>query len=131
LDPLTTAFGSNSDGAFDAIATFYCRKTDKPRTPSNVVSHDVVFPTTTFSSVLRRYMTPRVIINWIVQPHIDVVRPTFQTWQETFQNVASETLKTWQDRRFKRGKTDVQTWQVNVASETLQTWQVRRCKRGK
>jgi hypothetical protein len=42
----TTAFGSNSDGAFDAIATFYCRKTDKPRTPSNVVSQDVVFPTT-------------------------------------------------------------------------------------
>ena len=33
----TTAFGSNSDGAFDAIATFYCWKTDKPRTPSNVV----------------------------------------------------------------------------------------------
>jgi hypothetical protein len=42
----TTAFGSNSDGAFDAIATFYCRTTDKPQTPSNVVSHDVVFPTT-------------------------------------------------------------------------------------
>ena len=43
---ITTAFGSIFDGAFDAIATFYCRKTDKPRTPSNVVSHDVVFLTT-------------------------------------------------------------------------------------
>ena len=43
---ITTAFGSNFDGAFDAIATFYYRKTDKPGTPSNVVSHDVVFPTT-------------------------------------------------------------------------------------
>jgi hypothetical protein len=69
-------------------------------------------------------MTPRVIINWIVQPHIDVVRPTFQTWQ---------------DRRFKRGKRDV----ANVArrfkrgkrdvdvARPFQTWQVRRCKRGK
>jgi hypothetical protein len=42
----TIAFGSNFDGAFDAIATFYCQKTDKPRTPSNVISHDVGFPTT-------------------------------------------------------------------------------------
>ena len=42
----TTAFGSNFDGAFDAIATFYCQKTDKPQTPSNVISHDVVFSTT-------------------------------------------------------------------------------------
>jgi hypothetical protein len=57
-------------------------------------------------------MTPRVIINWIVQPHIDIVRPTFQMWQ---------------DRHFKRGKTDVS----NVARETLQMWQDRRFKRGK
>jgi hypothetical protein len=42
----TKTFGSNSDDAFDAIATFYCRKTDKPRTPSNVVSQDAIFPTT-------------------------------------------------------------------------------------
>jgi hypothetical protein len=65
-------------------------------------------------------MTPRVIINWIVQPHIDVVRPTFQTWQDL-------TFQMWQVRRCKRGKTDVS----NVASETLQTWKVRRFRRGK
>jgi hypothetical protein len=41
--------------------------------------------------------------------------------------VARETLKTWQEKRFKHGKTDVS----NVASETLQTWQVRRFRRGK
>jgi ribonuclease HI len=38
-------FGSNSDGAFDAIATLYCRENDKQQTPSNVISHDVAFPT--------------------------------------------------------------------------------------
>jgi hypothetical protein len=101
----TTAFGSNSDGTFDAIATFYCRKTDKPQTPSNVVSHDIVFPTTTFSSILRH----------------------FKRGKRDVANVAREMLQTWQDQHFKRGKTDVS----NVASETLQTWQVRRCKRGK
>jgi hypothetical protein len=49
-------------------------------------------------------------------------------------NVASETLKTssetfqtWQERRFKGGKTDIS----NVASETFQTWQERRFKGGK
>jgi hypothetical protein len=125
--------GSNSDGAFDAIATFYCRKTDKPQTPSNVVSHDVIFPTTTFSSILRRFKRgKRDVAN---------VANMFQTWQEdqTFQTWQRETLQMWQDRRFKRGKRDtLQTWQdqerrcvSNVAIETLQTWQVRRCKRGK
>jgi hypothetical protein len=108
----TTAFGSNSDGAFDAIATFYCRKTDKPRTPSNVVSHDVVFPTTTFSSILRRFKRGKRDV-------ANVARPTFQTWQE---------------RRCKRGKTDVSNVAIetfaNVARETLQTWQDRRFKRG-
>jgi hypothetical protein len=34
----TTTFGSNLDGAFEAVATFYCRKIDKPWTPSNVFS---------------------------------------------------------------------------------------------
>jgi hypothetical protein len=38
LDPHTSAFGSNSDGTFVVIATFYCQKNDKHRTPSNVVS---------------------------------------------------------------------------------------------
>jgi hypothetical protein len=68
-------------------------------------------------------MTPRVIINWIVQPHIDVVRPT----SRDVSNVAIPTCQTWQTRRFKRGKTDVS----NVASETFQTWQERRFKGGK
>jgi hypothetical protein len=126
--PLTTTFGSNSDGAFDAIATFYYRKTDKPRTPSNVVSHDVVFSTTTFSSRLRRFKCGKRDI-------ANMARPTFQTWQERHckcgktdvSNVAIETLQTWQERHCKRGKTNVS----NVAIETLKTWQVRRCKRGK
>jgi hypothetical protein len=100
LGHATSAFGSNFDGAFDAIATFYCRKTDKPQTPSNFVSQDVVFPTTEFSSVLQRYMMPRVIINWIFQPHIDVVRPT----SRDVSNMAIPTFQTCQDRRFKRGK---------------------------
>jgi hypothetical protein len=39
----TSTFGSNSDGAFDAIATLYCQENDKQLTPSNVVSHDVSF----------------------------------------------------------------------------------------
>jgi hypothetical protein len=30
---------------FDTIATLYCRENDKQLTPSNVVSHDVSFPT--------------------------------------------------------------------------------------
>jgi hypothetical protein len=64
----TSASGSNSDGAFDVIATLYCRKNDKHRTPSNVVSQDVAFPTTECSSILRRSMMPRVIMNSIVQP---------------------------------------------------------------
>jgi hypothetical protein len=42
----TSKFGSNFDGAFDAIATLYCRENDKHRTPSNIVSHDVTFLTT-------------------------------------------------------------------------------------
>jgi hypothetical protein len=80
-------------------------------------------------------------------------RPCFRLYcdvSNVVSNVARETLQTWQDRRFKRGKRDVanvarptfQTWQErrckrgkidvsNVAIETLQTWQVRRCKRGK
>jgi hypothetical protein len=53
--PHTTVFGSNSDGTFDAIATFYCQKTDKPWTPSNIVSHDVIFLMTEFSLVLRHF----------------------------------------------------------------------------
>jgi hypothetical protein len=124
----TTAFGSNSDGTFDAIATFYCQKTDKPQTPSNVVSHDVVFPMTMFSSLLRCFKRDKRDV-------ANVARPTFQTWQERrckrgktdVSNVAIETLQTWQERRCKRGKTDIS----NMAIETLQMWQVRRCKRGK
>jgi hypothetical protein len=42
-------------------------------------------------------------------------------------NMARETLQTWQDRRFKRGKRDI----ANVARPTFQTWQLRRCKRSK
>jgi hypothetical protein len=119
----TTTFGSNSDGVFDAIATLYCRKNDKQRTPSNVVSHDVFF---------RR---PRFRLYCDVS---NVARETFQTWQDRrfkrgkrdVSNVARETFQTWQDtfqtwqerRRFKRGKRDVS----NVARET---WQERRCKR--
>jgi hypothetical protein len=41
--------------------------------------------------------------------------------------VASETFQTWQERRFKGGKTNIS----NVASETFHTWQERRFKGGK
>jgi hypothetical protein len=96
----TSAFGSNSDGAFDVIATLYCRENDKHQTPSNVISQDIAFPTTYFPSGLRRFMWTRVIMNLIVQPHIDVVRLTSGTWQ---------------DQRIGRGKRDV----LKVARETF------------
>jgi hypothetical protein len=67
-------------------------------------------------------MTPRVIINWIVQPHIDVVRPTSRSWQyrrldvaRDVSDVARGTFQTWQEGRFKGGKRDVS----KVARETL------------
>jgi hypothetical protein len=41
--------------------------------------------------------------------------------------VASETFQTWQERRFKGGKTDIS----NVASEMFQMWQERHFKGGK
>jgi hypothetical protein len=53
-------------------------------------------------------------------------RPSFRLYCDV-SNVARETLQTWQDRCFKRGKTNVSS----VARETLQTWQERRCKHGK
>jgi hypothetical protein len=42
----TSAFGSNTDDMFVAIATLYCREIEKHRIPSNVVSRDVDFLTT-------------------------------------------------------------------------------------
>jgi hypothetical protein len=53
-------------------------------------------------------------------------RPSFNLYCDV-SNVARETLQTWQDGRFRHGKTDVS----NVAREMLQTWQERCYKRGK
>jgi hypothetical protein len=96
----TSTFGSNLDGAFDVIATLYCRENDKQQNPSNVVSHEVTFLTTQISSLLRRFMQTCVISDLIFQtPYIHhktdvskVVRPT--SWM-------------WQERRLRRGKSDV------------------------
>jgi hypothetical protein len=53
-------------------------------------------------------------------------RPHFRLYCDV-SNVARETLQTWQDRHFKRGKRDV----LNMAIETSRTWQDRRLERGK
>jgi hypothetical protein len=74
-------------------------------------------------------MMPRVIINWIVQPHIDVVRPTSRSWQyrcsrrgkRDVSDVARETFQRWQERHSEGGKRDV----IKVARETFQRWKKR------
>jgi hypothetical protein len=53
-------------------------------------------------------------------------RPSFRLYCDV-SNMEREMFQTWQDRRFRHGKTDM----LNVARETLQTWQERRYKRGK
>jgi hypothetical protein len=63
----TSTFGSNSDSAFDAIATFVCQDNGKQQTPSNVISHDITFPMTYISSLLRHFMKTRVISDLAIQ----------------------------------------------------------------
>jgi hypothetical protein len=72
-------------------------------------------------------MTPRVIMNWIVQPHIDIVRLTSRLWQyrrsgrgkRDVLDVARETFQRWQERHSKGGKRDI----LKVERKTFQRWQ--------
>jgi hypothetical protein len=75
-------------------------------------------------------MMPCVIINWIVQPHIDVIRSTSRSWQyrcsrrgkRDISDMARAAFQRWQERRSEGGKRDV----IKVARAMFQRWKKRR-----